>query len=81
MSGYLLAAHAAHAAHASGYLLAAHVTRATHKSNEADFIRYGLVLLVGIIIGRLTGRRAGLRHLGDAEFQTRWRNVRSSHRF
>lgn len=65
----------------SAYLLAAHVAHAAHKSNEDSFIRYGLVLVIGIIIGRLTGRRAGLKHLGEAEFQTRWRNVRGVRRF
>ena len=65
----------------SAYLLAAHVAQATHKSSEATFIRYGLVLVIGIVIGRLTGRRAGLRHLAEAEFQTRWRNVRGVRRF
>jgi hypothetical protein len=65
----------------SAYLLAAHVAHAAHKSNEDAFIRYGLVLVIGIVIGRLTGRRAGLKHLGEAEFQTRWRNVRGVRRF
>jgi hypothetical protein len=69
VSAYLLAAHVAH------------VAQTTHKSNEASFIRYGLVLVIGIVIGRLSGRRAGLKHLAEAEFQTRWRNVRGVRRF
>jgi hypothetical protein len=65
----------------SVYVLAAHTAHAAHTSNQASLIRYGLVLAIGIVIGRLTGRRAGLKHLAEAEFQTRWRNVRGVRRF
>jgi hypothetical protein len=35
----------------------------------------------GILIGRLWGRRAGLRHLGEAEFRSRWGLVRKQSRW
>ena len=68
MSGYVLAtAHqAAQTAHASGY---------------DKYIPYLVPLVIGLVLGRLWGRRAGLKHLGEAEYQTRWRNVRSVRRF
>jgi hypothetical protein len=40
-----------------------------------------VVFLVGVVVGRLWGRRAALRHLGEAEFRTRWANVRRIRRF
>jgi hypothetical protein len=30
-----------------------------------------LLVLIGVFIGRIWGKRAGLRHLGEAEFRTR----------
>jgi hypothetical protein len=65
----------------SGYLLAAHVAQATHASGDAQYIPYGVVLVIGLLVGRLWGRRAGLKHLGEAEYRTRWRNVRAVRRF
>jgi hypothetical protein len=65
----------------SGYLLAAHVAQTTHASGNAKLIPYGVVLVIGMVIGRMSGRRAGLKHLGEAEYQTRWRNVRALRRF
>ena len=35
-----------------------------------------LLVVVGILIGRVWGRRAGLKHLGAAEFKSRWGLVR-----
>jgi len=40
-----------------------------------------LLILVGVLIGRLWGRRAGLRHLGEAEFRTRWANIQKVRRW
>jgi hypothetical protein len=65
----------------SVYVLAAHATQAAHTSSDASIVRYGLVLVIGIVIGRLSGRRAALKHLAEAEFQSRWRNVRGVRRF
>ena len=35
-----------------------------------------LLVVVGLVVGVWIGRRRGLRQLGEAEFRTRWRNVR-----
>jgi hypothetical protein len=35
-----------------------------------------LLVLAGVAIGRLWGRRAGLKHLGEVEFRTRYAGVR-----
>jgi hypothetical protein len=40
-----------------------------------------IFLVGGIIIGRLWGRRSGLKHLGETEFNARWRNVKALRRF
>jgi len=65
----------------SGYLLAAHVAHTTHASGLAKSIPYLVILVVGIVIGRATGRRAGLKHLGEFEYRNRWRGVRQTRRF
>ena len=65
----------------SGYLLAAHVAQTAHASGNAKYIPYGVVLVIGLVIGRLWGRRVGLKHLGEYEYQNRWRSVRSVRRF
>ena len=53
-----------------------------HKQSGADqLIGYALVFVIGVGVGRLRGRRAGLRHLGEAEFRTRWANVRNIRRW
>jgi hypothetical protein len=65
----------------SAYLIAAHVAQTAHASGNAKLIPYGVVLVIGVVIGRLWGRRVGLRHLGEAEYQTRWRNVRALRKF
>jgi hypothetical protein len=65
----------------SGYLLAAHVAQTTHTSGYAKYIPYGVMLVIGGAIGRLWGRRAGLKHLGEFEYRNRWRGVRSIRRF
>jgi hypothetical protein len=59
----------------------AHAAHTTHAAGLAQSIPYLVILVVGIVIGRITGRRAGLKHLAEAEFQTRWRNVRGVRRF
>jgi len=40
-----------------------------------------LLILVGVLIGRLWGRWAGIRHLGAAEFKSRWAAVRKVRRW
>jgi len=40
-----------------------------------------LLVLIGVVIGRLWGRRAGLKHLGATEFNSRWSNVRKHRPF
>jgi len=40
-----------------------------------------ILVVIGIVIGRLWGRRAGLKHLGEAEFRTRWGLVRRHRRW
>lgn len=53
-----------------------------HRQSGGDtLIPYALVFIIGLIVGRLWGRRTGLRHLGEAEFRTRWANVRNLHRW
>ena len=63
-------------------------TAAQHASS-AHSARHGnsmlpleiLLVVIGVVIGRLWGRRAGLKHLGDTEFQARWNNVRRHRRW
>ena len=64
-----------------GYLLAAHLAQTAHASGNAMYIPYLVMLVIGVVIGRVWGRSAGLKHLGSAEYQARWRNVRSVRRF
>jgi hypothetical protein len=40
-----------------------------------------ILVLTGVVIGRLWGRRTGLKHLGEAEFRTRWSGVRRLRRW
>jgi hypothetical protein len=65
----------------SGYLLAAQVAHTTHASGDAQYIPYGVVLVIGVLIGRVWGRRAGLKHLGAYEYRNRWNGVRSVRRY
>jgi hypothetical protein len=46
------------------------------QAGRDHLIPYVVVLAVGLVLGRVWGRRAGLRHLGEAEFRTRWAAVR-----
>ncbi len=64
-----------------GALLAATVQ--THANSAGGGIDWSFVIVfvVGVVVGRLWGRRAALRHLGEAEFRTRWANVRRIRRF
>jgi hypothetical protein len=52
-----------------------------HPGGAGDLLPYLVVLVIGVIAGRLWGRRAGLRHLGETEFRTRWGNVRRLRRW
>jgi hypothetical protein len=40
-----------------------------------------ILVLIGVVIGRLWGRRTGLKHLGEVEFRTRWNGVRKIRRW
>ena len=55
------------------YPLAAHA--ATHTSGGVGWLGPLLLILVGVLIGRLWGRWAGLKHLGKAEFRNRWATI------
>jgi hypothetical protein len=55
-------------------------THSAHHGNSMLPLEIVLVL-IGVVIGRLWGRRAGLKHLGDTEFQARWNNVRKHRRW
>jgi hypothetical protein len=50
-------------------------------SSHTTWIIDGFFFGGGLLLGRLWGRRTGLKHLGEAEFNTRWRNVRGLRRF
>jgi hypothetical protein len=54
---------------------------ATHGSTSSLLPLEIILVLVGVIIGRLWGRRAGLKHLGEAEFRSRWGLVRRHRRW
>lgn len=66
-----------------------HLTAAAHATHAAAPSSHGnnqwiidvIFLVAGLLAGRLWGRRTGLKHLGEAEFNTRWRNVRALRRF
>jgi hypothetical protein len=56
------------------------LTSLTHHAHSS----IGPYLIIGLIIflvGLYFGRIRGLRHLGEAEFRTRWRNVRGVSRW
>jgi hypothetical protein len=63
-------------------VLAAVAAHHSSGSSDADLIPVDIILiLVGVVIGRLWGRRAGLKHLGETEFRSRWSNVRKLRRW
>jgi hypothetical protein len=50
---------------------------AGNGSDDTSLVPLDIVLVVvGVVIGRLWGRRAGLKHLGTSEFRSRWTSVR-----
>jgi hypothetical protein len=60
------------------------VARATHAATSPSnktWIIDAIFFGGGLLVGRLWGRRTGLKHLGAAEFNTRWRNVKGIRRF
>jgi hypothetical protein len=58
-------------------LLSSLVGRARSSSSSSSSNGLFLLLVVvGLLVGVWIGRRRGLRQLGEAEFRTRWRNVR-----
>jgi hypothetical protein len=49
----------------------------SNGGDDTSLIPLDIVLvLIGVVIGRLWGRRAGLKHLGASEFKSRWGSVR-----
>lgn len=61
---------------------AQHAAAAHPKGHGNSMLPLEIVLvLIGVVIGRLWGRRAGLKHLGETEFQARWSNVRKLRRW
>jgi hypothetical protein len=55
------------------------LTSVTHAHSSA--VPYLIIGLILFLAGLYFGRIRGLRHLGEAEFQTRWRNVRGVSRW
>jgi len=52
----------------------------THHAHSSTVV-YLIIGLIPLVIGMYIGRVRGLRHLGEAEFQTRWKNVRGVSRW
>ena len=40
-----------------------------------------VLIIIGVLVGRVWGRWAGLRHLGESEFRQRWARVREIRRW
>lgn len=53
---------------------------ATHHAGSGR-VSYLVVGVIALLVGLFFGRARGLRHLGEAEFRTRWRNVRGVSRW
>ena len=79
-----------HVSHLLATLLSDHSVRAHHADQPVATGHSGgnsmlplevILVLVGVVIGRIWGRRAGLKHLGEAEFRTRMGLVRRTRRF
>lgn len=60
---------------ASGVLLSL-----SHHAHSAS-APYIIVGLIALVVGLYFGRIRGLRHLGEAELRTRWRNVKGVSRW
>ena len=58
----------------------AHAHTASH-GNSGALIGPIVLILVGIVIGRAWGRWAALKHLGEAEFRTRWKTINTISRW
>jgi hypothetical protein len=59
------------------HLLAQVATHHSAGDGDAGLIPVDILLiLVGVVIGRFWGRRTGIKHLGEAEFKSRWSTVR-----
>jgi hypothetical protein len=61
----------AHVAHAA----------AAPTAHNNGWVIDAIFFVGGLVAGRMWGRKTGLKHLGQAEFNTRWRNVKSLRRF
>jgi hypothetical protein len=65
---------------------ALHVVTKVHGHGHGIHVSAGnlfwaVVFILGCLTGLYFGRQRGLRHLGEAEYRTRWANVRNVSRF
>jgi hypothetical protein len=62
---------------AAQHALAQHAAAQHASGHGSSLLPLEIVLvLIGVGIGRIWGRRTGLKHLGEVEFRTRWNGVR-----
>lgn len=61
--------------------VAAHAAHAASSSSSNTWIIDVIFFGGGLLLGRVWGRRTGLKHLGEVEFNNRWRNVKGLRRF
>jgi hypothetical protein len=54
---------------------------ATHASSGSGWFGPLLLILFGVLVGRLWGRWAALKHLGEYEFRGRWANINKIRRW
>ena len=59
-------------------LFASNVLPSIAHHVHSSTVPYLIVGAIAPVVGLYFGRVRGLRHLGEAEFRTRWRNVRGS---
>jgi hypothetical protein len=60
---------------------ATHCASSTCSSGNSILHLEIFLVLIGLFLGRLWGRRTGLKHLGQTEFNARWANVRRHRRW
>jgi hypothetical protein len=62
-------------------LFASHVLPSVAHHAHSSTVPYLIVGVIALVVGLYFGRVRGLRHLGEAEFRTRWTNVRGVSRW
>jgi hypothetical protein len=62
-------------------LFASNVLPSVAHHAHSSTVAYLIVGVIALVVGLYFGRVRGLRHLGEAEFRTRWRNVRGVSRW